>query len=135
MLKKAWNSFARKLNIDFSSIFVCRQCGPNPEIVVCDGTMAGFRKGFLPALDNEKDTTNDFLVEGSHHQDRVYVRIPKIRKLLLFFCGINEIKLSGGGEKQPSKKFMSYLEYKELHDFIARKRFYSVGIVDREIKK
>ena len=85
MLRKAWNSFARKLNIDFSSIFVCRQCGPNPEIVVCDGTMVGFRKDFLPALDNEKATTNDFLVEGSHHQDRVYVRIPKIRNCCYSF--------------------------------------------------
>ena len=73
MLRKAWNSFARKLNIDFSSIFVCRQCGPNPETVVCDGTMVGFRKNFLPALDNQKATTNDFLVEGSHHQNRVYI--------------------------------------------------------------
>ena len=29
-LRKVWNSFARILDIDFSSIFICRQCGPNP---------------------------------------------------------------------------------------------------------
>ena len=82
--------------------------------LACDGTMVGFSKDFLPAPDNEKATTNDFLVEGSHHQDRVYIQIPKIQKLLLFFCGINEIKIGSGGEKQVSKKFMSHLEYKEL---------------------
>ena len=134
-LRKAWNSFVRKLDIDFSSIFICRQCGPNPQITVCDGTMVGFRKDFLPVLETESRTTNDFLIEGSHHIDRIYIRIPRIRKLLLFFCGVSEVKLGNQGEKLVSKKLMSNAEYKELASLLRENSYTALASLIERLKR
>ncbi|XP_078679468.1 uncharacterized protein LOC144915100 [Branchiostoma floridae x Branchiostoma belcheri] len=46
-LRQGWNSFARRLNIDWDKVFVCKSCGPEPKTIVCDGTAIGFRKDFL----------------------------------------------------------------------------------------
>ena len=134
-LRKAWNSFAKILDIDFSSIFICRQCGPNPQITVCDGTMVGFRKDFLPVLETESRTTNDFLIEGSHHMDRIYIQIPRLRKLLLFFCGVSEVKLGSQGEKLVSKKLMSNAEYKELASLLRENSHTALASLIERLKR
>ena len=49
-LRHAWNAFARLLKIDMKSSFQCPICGDSPQVVICDGTMLGFRKDLLESF-------------------------------------------------------------------------------------
>ena len=42
----AWYRFLDLLDIDYNDGAECKECGPSPEIVVCDGTSLGFHKKF-----------------------------------------------------------------------------------------
>ena len=46
-LRQAWNCFARLLDINWQSCYLCPVCGTSPKTIVCDGTLIGFRKDFL----------------------------------------------------------------------------------------
>lgn len=84
MLRWAWNSFARLLNLDFEKSFQCPLCGPAPDTVVCDGTMLGFRKDLLTACsspDLPEDIADKPLLRGSKHCDRVLIHTRKAREL------------------------------------------------------
>ena len=50
ILHSARNAFARLLDLKFSGNFQCPVCGCSPETIICDGTLMGFRKDLLPAL-------------------------------------------------------------------------------------
>ena len=46
LLRAAWYSFSRLLDLHFGEIFQCAICKHLPDVVVCDGTSLGFRKDF-----------------------------------------------------------------------------------------
>ena len=50
LLRAAWYSFSRLLDLHFGEIFQCAICKHLPDMVVCDGTSLGFRKDFLPSV-------------------------------------------------------------------------------------
>ena len=77
------------LDISPDESFICPVCGPQPSVVVCDGTMLGFRKDLLPISD-DADATNEVPeheVQGSSHGEHVLVRSTKGRELLLKYSG------------------------------------------------
>ena len=84
-LRKAWNAFARLLDINWSESFQCLICGPTQNTVVCDGTMIGFQKDFLPEISSSITSTPPIV--GSHQQERVLISSVKARSLLLKYSG------------------------------------------------
>ncbi|XP_035659097.1 uncharacterized protein LOC118404183 [Branchiostoma floridae] len=88
-LRQAWNSWARRLVIDWEKVYTCSKCGPEPKIIVCDGTMLGFRKDFLPYLSTPEaaGAQPEKLVTGSNHSRRVFITCAKSRDLLLRYSG------------------------------------------------
>lgn len=57
-------------------------------MVICDGTMLGFRKDLLASTLSPSVTDNAPLIVGSKHEDRVLIKSVKDRELLLRFAGI-----------------------------------------------
>ena len=91
-LRRAWNSFARLLDLDFENSFLCPVCGTTPNTVICDGTMLGFRKDLITAcspFDLQEAVSDEPLLKGSKHSDRVLIKKPKERELLLKCSGIS----------------------------------------------
>lgn len=41
---ESWYAFMKLLDVDVGQGFCCDTCGPNPEVVVCDGTSLGYRQ-------------------------------------------------------------------------------------------
>ena len=76
MLRRGWDGFIRLLQLDWMALFICPLCGPEPKIVVCDGTALGFRKYFLRVNKDQPATTN-VVLRGTRHKDRVFVRNAK----------------------------------------------------------
>ncbi|XP_072021477.1 uncharacterized protein [Amphiura filiformis] len=89
-LRLAWNSFARLLDIEWTTGFVCPQCGDQPRIIVCDGTMLGCRKDLLHRLECETPSTEQTPMVGSKHRDRVYIADAKTRKLLAKYASLSK---------------------------------------------
>ena len=85
LLRKAWNAFARLLDIDWSESFQCLLCGPTLHTVVCDGTMIGFWKDFLPEISSSITSTPPIV--RSRHQERILISSVKARSLLLKYSG------------------------------------------------
>ena len=54
--------------------------------MICDGTMVGFRKDLLEAFQIQPQESSS-IITGSHHADRVLLRSPDARNLLLHFSG------------------------------------------------
>ena len=52
-LRRAWNSFARLLDIHFDEAFQCSTCKDKPEVIVCEATFLGCRKDLLPTIDSQ----------------------------------------------------------------------------------
>lgn len=50
-LRYAWYSFLDLLEIDYTASSTCSECGPEPEIVVCDATTVAFRKTMVLRCD------------------------------------------------------------------------------------
>ena len=69
-LRKAFYAFSRLLAIPIYDSFVCENCGPCPETVVCDGTMIGMRKDLVMPM-NDLDESKLVPVKESLHSDRV----------------------------------------------------------------
>lgn len=76
LLRSAWNAFIRLLDLNYSNV-------PLPKIIICDGTLLGFRK------DLAKDSTTDTLstIHGSKHSDRTFICSAKACELLLNYSG------------------------------------------------
>ncbi|XP_078661027.1 uncharacterized protein LOC144905304 isoform X2 [Branchiostoma floridae x Branchiostoma belcheri] len=90
LLRRGWNSFARRLDLKFNEVFCCPKCGPEPAVIICDGTAVGFRKDLISEITPEPcdDTTSSAnAVRGSKHSDRVFIRSEKARRLLLQYSG------------------------------------------------
>ncbi|CAH1253434.1 Hypp1182 [Branchiostoma lanceolatum] len=82
-LRQGWNSWARRLNIDWNEVYTCRSCGTEPKTIICDGTAIGFRKDFLHYQAAPEDQPEMPVVCGSKHCHRVFVNCAKSRELLL----------------------------------------------------
>ena len=90
-LRKAWNSFARLLDISSDESFICSLCGPKLDVVVCEGTFLGFRKDLLPTSSQSSGSSTDLpLIEGSTHTDRILLRSSQARNLLLEYSGFTK---------------------------------------------
>jgi hypothetical protein len=88
MLRGAWNSFIRLLDIDWEAVFTCTNCGPQPPVVVCDGTDLGFRRDFLvycSSISDQPSPGSSTPITGLTHKERVYVSKRKGRDLLSKF--------------------------------------------------
>ena len=81
-LRRAWNSFSRLLDHSPNDTFICPLCGPQPDTIVCDGTMLGFRKDLLPRFTQPDPVGVLPTIEGSKHVDRVLILSAKARELV-----------------------------------------------------
>eukprot|EP00058_Branchiostoma_floridae_P024016 XP_002609506.1 hypothetical protein BRAFLDRAFT_95599 [Branchiostoma floridae] len=127
LLRKAWNSWARRLAIPWNEVFRCPVCGEEPTCVVCDGTCIGFRKDFLPpATEETKDTGPR--VAGSRHADRVFVKTKQARDLLLRYSGEKRGQKAGcknglsGGEFANLISLLDNEGHQELVEILQRLR-------------
>ena len=61
------------IHVEFTNFFQCLICAQNPDVVICDGTMLGFRKDFLAVnhLDHQQEDMP--LLSGTMHKDRVHI--------------------------------------------------------------
>ena len=65
-LRYAWYSFLRLLDINYAAGSTCSECGPQPNIVVCDGITVAFRKTIIlwvnqtTTIGNAPDSIVDF---------------------------------------------------------------------------
>ena len=107
-LRQAWNAFARLLNLNTDQAFECPLCGPEPHTVICDGTMIGFRKDFLPQF-KQSTTQTQLIITGSKHIDRILVSSAKARSLLLAYSGVTNDR-----KHSPNPKQLSHVEFREL---------------------
>lgn len=46
--RESWFCFQSLLDIDYVEDFVCKECGPRPDLLLFDGTSLSFKKTFLP---------------------------------------------------------------------------------------
>ena len=90
ILRSAWNAFARLLDLKFSGNLQCPVCGCLPETIICDGTLVGFRKDFLPALLQEPDRESLPITHESKHSDRVFLLSVKGLELLTKYSGYSK---------------------------------------------
>jgi hypothetical protein len=64
-LRYAWYSFLGLLDIDYTAGSVCAECGPEPEVVVCDATTVAFRKTMVLRCDpDETDVRRSSVMTG-----------------------------------------------------------------------
>ena len=104
LIQSAWHSFARLLNINYTESFKCPICGTYPQLVICDGTLIGFRKDLLPPLLAEKPNMDTLvLTHGSKHNDHTFIRSPKGRELLLKYSGYTKDRKRIAPDKTISK--------------------------------
>ena len=89
VLRKAWNAFARLLDIDYSNVFVCKHCGSNPDVIICDGTDVGMRKDLIPDITSAQSNANSRgkVIKGSKHSDRTFIKSARCRQLVLKLAG------------------------------------------------
>ena len=83
VLQRAWNAFLRLHDMEFTNSFQCLICAQNTDVVICDGTMLGFRKEFLAVnhLDHQQEDMP--LLSGTMHKDRVHILQPRTHQLLV----------------------------------------------------
>ena len=108
-IRSAWYAFARLLDIDWKQTFLCTICGYSPETIICDGTLLGFRKDFLPSLLSETEEESVPVTYGSKHNDRVFVHSTKGRELLLRYSGYSKDR-----KKLSTHSYISANDFKTL---------------------
>ena len=86
-LRQAWNCFARLLDINWQSCYLCPVCGTSPKTIVCDGTLIGFRKDFLSESYSPKSESIKEIQTTTKHKQRVLLKTVKSRELLLQYSG------------------------------------------------
>ena len=78
--------FTNVLTINEKDAFQCTDCGPRPKVLVIDGIAMGIQKGELEkhkdivVKDLPRKSKKEF--SGSCFQDRMFIKLPKNRKLL-----------------------------------------------------
>ena len=115
LLRAAWYSFSRLLDLHFGEIFQCAICKHLPDVVVCDGTSLGFRKDFLPTILCEPVIKSLPVIHGSMHNDRVFIRTVQGRRLLLQYSGYSKDR-----KKLTAPKPLTTNEFKSLVTIIQK---------------
>lgn len=114
IFRYGWNTFARNLDISYNSSFQCSECGPEPEIVICDGTFLGMRKDLIHPFMPKPQTTTEEPIRGTTLTDRVVIPNSKTRKLLQIYSGKCVTKSTRGFRKVSQSKEMTRAQLKEL---------------------
>ena len=122
VLRRAWNAFARLLDIDFTNSFQCPICAQYPDIVICDSTMLGFRKDFLALSHLDYQQEDMPLLSGTKHKDRVLIQQPKTRQLLAKYSGITSDR-----KKIKNPKSLTQSEFSSLKANIAKEGFQALA--------
>ena len=107
-------------------------CGPQPSVVICDGTMLGFRKDLLPISD-DADATNEVPeheIQGSSHGERVLVRSTKGRELLLKYSGFTRDRKRIARPKQ-----LTTTEFRQLCQSLEEDGFNSLSALLKRLKE
>ena len=76
--------------------------------MICDGTVIGFRKDFLPQF-KQSTTQTQPIITGNKHSDRILVSSTKARSLLLAYSGVTKDR-----KHSPNPKQLSHAEFREL---------------------
>ena len=100
LLRQAWNAFARCLSINFAKSFACPICGESPRTIVCDGTLIGFRKDLMVALDARNSCCQSQQVQGSNHASRILLKTRESRELLQKYSGYTRDRKCARNPKQ-----------------------------------
>ncbi|XP_066272071.1 uncharacterized protein [Branchiostoma lanceolatum] len=121
MFRKGWNSFARRIDINWDKVFSCPECGPEPDTVICDGTAVGFRKDLIAGCTPEPCdgvSSSSNTVQGSRHSDRVFLTSEKARRLLLQYSGSKRGTrgMSKGLSEEEMKTLLGLLEVENRQD-------------------
>ena len=127
-LRQAWNAFGRLLDINPHQVCQCPLCGPEPAAVICDGTMIGFRKDFLPSLHQPEEPSQP-TITGSKHSERILVSNARARSLLLKYAGISKDRRHISCPKQ-----LSEAEFRELCQ-LTRKDIPSLAAFIKSLRK
>jgi len=118
-LKRGWYAFSRLLAIPIDDSFVCENCRPCPEIIVCDGTMIGMRKDLMMPLNN-LDDSKLVPVKGSLDSDRVLIKTAQAQHLLLqYSCFRRDRKPIACPQKLTDKEFKQLIEMLHSDGFVA----------------
>ncbi len=80
VLRQAWNTFARLLDIDPQQTYQCPVCGLEPQTVIGDGTMIGFRTSFQNSSNIQNKASPQSLVVNT-----VIASLLPLLKLVLCF--------------------------------------------------
>ena len=107
-LCQAWNAFARLLDLKPDKAFECPLCSLELHTVICDGTMIGFRKDFLPQF-KQLTAQSQPIITGSKHSERILVSSAKARSLLLAYSGVTKDRKRSVNPKQ-----LSATEFREF---------------------
>lgn len=112
-LRRAWNAYARLLDIDYNEAYKCEVCQDSPRIIICDATFIGFRKDLLENMLNTSPTVYS-TAQRSHHKDRVFISVPQIREKLEKLSGIKIKKGVRGRARQMTTDGLPGQEYRKL---------------------
>ena len=96
ILRKAYNSFLRLLNLDFLNLFKCNVCKDDVRVVLMDGIQMGCQQDLMPPKPQRRRPANR-IQEGDRAQ-RVYVTKPEARKFLATYAGYSK-----GKYKEPTE--------------------------------
>ena len=109
LLRQAWNSFARLLDIDWAEAFMYPICGPSPDTIICDGTLLGFRKDLLVHTPSATPQEVPSSSGGSRHSVQVLLKSRKSRELLLTYSGYTKDRK---GQQSPTE--LTATEFRQL---------------------
>ena len=109
LLRQAWNSFARLLDIDWAEAFMYPICGPSPDTIICDGTLLGFQKDLLVHTPSATPQEVPSSSGGSRHSVQVLLKSRKSRELLLTYSGYTKDRK---GQQSPTE--LTATEFRQL---------------------
>ncbi|KAI8516330.1 hypothetical protein Bbelb_049110 [Branchiostoma belcheri] len=112
-MRLAWDSFSHLLDIDWQTSFRCPVCEQHPDVIICDGTSLGFRKDLIK-YDSSRETqqSSSVQVQGSDHEERVFLPIPQSRVFLSQFAGVSPTQKKRGKARRPNA--LTAQQYREL---------------------
>ena len=79
IVQHAWNVYLRKVDIDYTSQYICPKCKQEPEVIILDGIAMGTTKA-IPDVSATVD--RDQLYPMIPFSDRVYIPNTIIRRNL-----------------------------------------------------
>jgi len=121
-LRLTWNAFARLLVVPLTELFVCPECGPEPKVVVCDGTTLGCNKTLLNSLPSDP-VSEEGNILGSKYKDRTFITHNQTRKLILKYATeklshaemASLLKLLQDTNQEPLANFLKYIHADRYH--------------------